>query len=214
MKKIFVLLVVLVMVLVGFVALAPSVAAKKEGAKIQDGTILDSKGNVITTGYDQWGYNYQAHLFNGYYHNNPRPNVPYTKDTIDQAPSKTWLVMKWSDSWLSNMDRNYDGKLDRGNELPYTSSAASGAWCTNHQWGSYIGDDDNEHKWNYFVKIVYPGDDAYKEDGMWYTSEDVEIGTVIWGAYAIIQQVYNDPYAGDHGIENKYEAPTGFGYYK
>ncbi|MFH1153059.1 MAG: hypothetical protein V1793_04525 [Pseudomonadota bacterium] len=48
------------------------VEAKKDGSKpacatIQSGTILASDGAVIETGYDQWGYNYQAHIFNGYY---------------------------------------------------------------------------------------------------------------------------------------------------
>jgi hypothetical protein len=34
---------------------------------IQDGQLLTSDGNVITTGFDQWGYNYQVHMFNGTY---------------------------------------------------------------------------------------------------------------------------------------------------
>ena len=35
--------------------------------KIQDGTLVGSDGSVLETGYDQWGYNYQAHMFNGLY---------------------------------------------------------------------------------------------------------------------------------------------------
>ena len=31
-------------------------------ATIQSGTLLTSDGQVIVPGYDQWGYNYQAHL--------------------------------------------------------------------------------------------------------------------------------------------------------
>ena len=38
---------------------------KCDCTKIQDGVLLTSDGEVITTGYDKWGYNYQAHLFNG-----------------------------------------------------------------------------------------------------------------------------------------------------
>jgi hypothetical protein len=40
---------------------------KIECTTIQDGTLLTSDGRVITTGYDEWGYNYQAHMFNGGY---------------------------------------------------------------------------------------------------------------------------------------------------
>jgi len=116
---------------------------KPECTTIQDGTLLNSNGEVITTEYDDWGYNYQAHMFNGWYHNSPRPDPPYTKETIDEAPSKTWLIMKWSDTWISNKDCNGDGKLDRGyacDPIDADSSACEGAWLTNHQWGSYKGD--------------------------------------------------------------------------
>ena len=34
---------------------------------IQSGELDNSAGDTITTGYDQWGYNYQAHMFNGGY---------------------------------------------------------------------------------------------------------------------------------------------------
>jgi len=34
---------------------------------IQDGWLTDTLGNPLSTGYDQFGYNYQAHQFNGTY---------------------------------------------------------------------------------------------------------------------------------------------------
>jgi len=34
---------------------------------IPDRTFLTSDGEQIVPGYDQWGYNYQTHLFNGGY---------------------------------------------------------------------------------------------------------------------------------------------------
>ena len=82
--------------------------AAKPGAcaTIQDGTITDSAGNPVVLGYDKWGYNYQAHMFNGYADNYSRPAVPVT--------SGDKLNMKWSDAWLANVDCNGDGKLDRG----------------------------------------------------------------------------------------------------
>ena len=40
------------------------------------------------------------------------------------------------------------------------------------------------------------------------------MGTVIWGQFAVIFDVYNDPYDGYHGVSYDAPAPTGFGYYK
>ncbi len=195
----------LIVILISTLAFAtiPLGMSKKNYATIQDGTIVDVNDNPISVGYDQWGYNYQAHMFYGFYENNARPDTPVTD-------SDTMLIMKWSDSWLSNKDRNFDTKLDRGNDYPYTSSAATGAWLTNHQWGV---NDDGTH-WYYFVKIVYPGDDANLVAGVWYTAEGVEIGPVIWGAYARILQISNDPAYNEHGVLNNWPAPTGFGSYK
>ena len=36
---------------------------------------------------------------------------------------------------------------------------------------------------------------------IWYAFDGTEIGPVIWGAFAIIQEVENDPCAGIHGIQ-------------
>jgi len=330
-------------------------------ATIQDGTIYAKDGTLIETGYDDWGYNYQAHLFNGFYWNNGRKGddgIPWTKETIDDAPSKTWLVMKWNDAWLSNKDCVGDGKLDR--HFGFDSYVGSGAWLTNHQsgftdedyivdvlnigdldsevghnlegwsnpwiWGgNYGGGDDGtlrllvgpgdpcedinrdayftmdtqgaaadklilrhldgsaidsfdvsiwngidwdpigsytavgggEHwvtsdfaftprsgelkfklvatgnfwnlcgtygqvafswaelegpcYWNYFCKIVVVPEDAINDGGVWYTADGTEIGPVIWGVFAIIQEVYNDLCAGDEGILYKSPAGPGLG---
>ena len=195
-------------------------------ATIQDGTIKYGKvggpdTEVIPLGYDRWGYNYQAHMFNGWYHNSPRPNPAYTDEQslIDAGKSTTWLMMKWSDEWLSNKDCNGDGKLDRGyscNPENPTNSACQGAWLTNHQFGEYINEETGKTcKWNYFVKMVMVPEDARKESGMWYTDEtmETEIGPVIWGAYAKTLQISNDPCADEHGVLYHSEAPVGFGYY-
>ena len=195
------------------VAAMGSVMAEKKDkcTTIQDGSLTDVKGNLLTMGYDQWSYNYQAHIFDGWYHNAPRPDPPYTKDTIDQAPSKTWLEMKWNDAWLSNKDCDGDNKLDR--HYGYDSYIGSGAWCTNHQSGTYVNDDGETCNWNYFVKIVAVPEDAVATEGIWYTADGKEIGPSIWGQFAIIQQVYNDPCAGDHGIEYLSPAAPGLGCY-
>ena len=167
---------------------------------IQDGTLLTSDGNVIETGYDKWGYNYQAHLFNGYYCD------AYRDAAWCQEYKDVRLMMKWNDAWLSNMDCDGDGLLDR--HYGFDSYIGSGAWETNHQSGEYELDGELI-KWNYFVKIVAAPADAELRDGIWYAADGTEIGPVIWGEFAIIQQVENDPGAGLHGAQ--YISPVGPG---
>ncbi len=206
MKKIFSLAIAL-MLLITLVALtaSPVLAGKPVGAKIQDGTILALDGTVITVGYDQFGYNYQAHLFNGRYCDVDR--------VLGGDYADVQLVMKWNDAWLSNMDRDGDNLLDRP-----ASSIGSGAWCTNHQSGT----NEDGSKWVYFVKIVAVPADAYfidtNENGkadnyseFWYTADGTEIGPSIWGAFAIVQQISNDSAYDEHGVLYKSPAGPGLG---
>ena len=118
--------------------------------------------------------------------------------------------MKWNDAWLSNKDCDGDGKLDR--HYDYPSYIGSGAWETNHQWGSYE-EDGETYNWNYFTKIVAAPADAYVDGGIWYTADGTEIGPVLWGEFATIFEVYNDQGTGEHGVYYNAPAPTGFGYY-
>jgi len=121
--------------------------------------------------------------------------------------------MKWNDAWLSNIDRDFDGKLDRPSDNGGTY-IGSGAWETNYMWDSYVGDDGKEHHWNYFTKIVAVPSDAELDDGLWYTAEGIEIGPTLWGSFAFIFEVSNDLYSGEHGVLYNAPAATGFGYYK
>ncbi len=171
---------------------------------IQSGTLFASDGTVITVGYDKWGYNYQAHMFNGGYCDAYRDAIwcqPYKDD---------YLMMKWNDAWLSNKDCDGDGKLDR--HYGFDSYIGSGAWLTNHQSGEYELDGIT-CSWNYFVKIVAAPSDAYVDGGFWYTVDEIEIGPVIWGSFAIIQQVENDSCAGLHGTQYISPYDTGFDQY-
>jgi len=167
---------------------------------IQDGVLKTSDGKFIMPGYDEFGYNYQAHIFNGRYCDYDR--------VIGGDYCDVELVMKWNDAWLSNRDCDFDGTLDR--HYGYDSYIGSGAWCTNHQSGK-VEVDGKLRKWTYFVKIVAAPADATKADGYWYTADGIEIGPVIWGAFAKIQQVSNDPSVGEHGILYKSPAGPGFG---
>ena len=177
--------------------LAFSTSAMAECTTIQDGTLLTSDGDTIMTGFDQWGYNYQAHIFNGGYCD------AYRDAAWCQPYKETDLIMKWNDAWLSNQDCDGDDLLDR--HYGYDSYIGSGAWLTNHQKGVYLDVDGKTCKWTYFVKIVAAPADAYAEGEVWYTAGGIEIGPVIWGAFAIIEEVENDKCAGIHGLQ--YHSP-------
>lgn len=166
---------------------------------IQSGEILAANGDPVQTGYDKYGYNYQAHIFNGFADNYSRPTTPVTEGLEN-------LVMKWSDEWLSNLDCNNDGKLDRGlDRKTGVSDNISKGWCTNHYEGDYLGADGEYHHYTYFVKIVWVGPAS---------SPDPWDGKRIWGQYAIIEEVYNDPDGGYHGVDrSRLVNPAGLGFW-
>ncbi len=206
----------LLAIIIPGVALGQCVTLKQGVIKYSPGHYL--AGKPIPVGYDIFGYNYQAHMFNGSYANvylGADGLPPY--DGNDAAylakypaaagkwywPYRTTnLIMKWNDAWLSNKDCTGDGKLDRNYGFP--SYIGSGAWETNHM----IGTDNGEH-WTYFVKIVAAPADAVKSDGIWYTADGTMIGPAIWGAFAIIQEV-----ASGAGATFVSPAGPGFGHFQ
>ncbi len=233
---------VAILVLGLVITLSPQVMAKggekADCTTIQDGflTYLPGhylEGEPLQTGFDPYGYNYQAHKFSGSYANSylGKDGFPpwegdddaYLGENPGAETKWYWpyrdveLIMKWSDEWISNMDCNADGKLDRGyscDPVNAGNSGCPGAWLTNHQKGSYELD-DKKCNWTYFTKIVTPNEEAgaYKDDGLWYTAEGTEIGPVIWGAFATIQVVENDKCADIHGAQYVSPASPGLGKY-
>ncbi|MCL4382644.1 MAG: hypothetical protein M1575_01050 [Patescibacteria group bacterium] len=170
---------------------AGSVYAKESCATIKDGTITDSAGNPVVSGYDKYGYNYQAHMFNGTYDSSDRKiDGTYWGDTGDYVDDK--LMMKWSDAWLANVDCDGDHKLDRGLVDGVVRGISMG-WLTNHVVGDYTDAEGNPQNYTDFVKIVWTGP-----------------GSPLWGQYTIIQEVLNDPSAGHNGLFSKIGTP-GFG---
>ena len=159
---------------------------------IQGGTLVDSANNPIVLGYDQFGYNYQAHIFNGTYDSSDRNlDGTYWGSTGDYVDDS--LIMKWSDAWLANVDCNNDGKLDRGLGTDGYATDTSRGWLTNQLEGDYFDAYAVEQHYTYFSKIVWVGP-----------------GGSLWGEYEVIQEVYNDPAGGFHGLQLKVGAP-GFG---
>lgn len=170
---------------------------------IQDGLLQNSSGDLIYPGYDDWGYNYQAQMFNGGYCD------AYRDAAWCQAYADDDLMMKWNNAWLSNKDCDGDGVLDR--HAGSDSYIGSGAWLTNHMSGK-VEVNGKMRKWTYFIKIVAAPDDATVSGGNWHAADGTEIGPVIWGQFAIIQEIVNDPSSGAHGVLYKSPIGPGFGH--
>lgn len=161
-----------------------AVAAPRAGCeRIQEGSLFDSAGRPLTLGPDEFGYDYQAHLFNGTYDSSDRVlDGKYFGSTGDYVDDK--LIMKWSDTWLANVDCNGDHKLDRGLGTDGHATNTSRGWLTN----LVVGDG-----YTYFAKIVWTGP-----------------GSPLWSQYTLVQEVFNDRESGTHGLSVKLGAP-GFG---
>ncbi|MFP3975329.1 MAG: hypothetical protein ACLFVK_03795 [Dehalococcoidia bacterium] len=206
----------------------------EECTTIQDGSLTYSEGHYLEDepleiGYDPYWYNYQAHMFNGYYanvylgHDGYPPyegdDEAYFERLVEEGYAENvekaeeimegkwyWpnrdidLLMKWNDAWLSNKDCDGDGKLDR--HYGYDSYIGSGAWLTNHMRGG-----QGKDHWTYFTKIVAVPEDAVLEDGVWYTADGTEIGPSIWGQFAQIQTA-------ESGEGATYISPAGPGFGK
>jgi len=207
MKRFIIIACIIVLVVIPLPALAGKGGKNAECTTIQSGELFASDGNLIETGFDDWGYNYQAHEFKGYYCDS------YRDAEWCQAWKDVKLKMKWNDAWISNKDCDGNYLLDRHYGLD--SYIGSGAWLTNHQSGTDIDENGDECDWNYFVKIVAAPADAYKESGIWYTDIDKSkiIGPVIWGAFATILEIENDC-TDKHGVSYQSPAGPGFGKFK
>ena len=144
---------------------------------IEEAKLYDSTGTAIAEGFDKWGYNYQAHMFNGKYcqaYHNASWCQPYAD--ID-------LEMKWNDAWLSNKDCDQDGRLDI--HFGHRGYRGSGAWLTVNQKGFFTDEDGKKQQWSSLERIVAVPAEAVVKDGIWYTADGAEIGPAIWDHFAV-----------------------------
>jgi hypothetical protein len=118
-------------------------------------------GAVSAAGFDKFGYNNQARIFNG-----PADGVDRVLDgTVggDTAYANDHLVMKWNSEW----DR---GKAEDWLNGPYA------AWETN-EWNGAVKGGSGE-VWHYKIKWIGPcgAEGAQLSDG----------GYCIWGQFEVI----------------------------
>lgn len=173
------------------------VSCEKETTDIVDPDEFES--SFLKAGaYNDYGCNYEAHLFNGSFFNAYTAELGYApyqgndKDYLADFPDapihwswqyrNTELLMKWNDAWLSRYDLDEDGRLDRHHG--FESYVGSGAWLTNHQSWWHEGT-----RYTYFVKIVAVNPGDVNANGYWYDYEGNLIGESIWGEFAIVQEV-------------------------
>ncbi|QIA09383.1 hypothetical protein [Draconibacterium halophilum] len=197
MKKSILLLIVLA------VALAFAGCEKDLVEEPDSSTELKSgnSGNNKITGVDEYGYNWNAHLFKGSFYNaivgdNLYASAPWShttpyrgideditppeyseepEDMYDLWGMAWWLrhvnlVMKWNESLISK-EGVYPANLD--------DWIGSDGWIT----FEFSGIDANGKNWSQFQKMVAANhDDMLKKDGewypngVWYNSDDEEIG--------------------------------------
>ena len=168
------------------------------------------KGN---SGFDQWGYNYEARLFNGLFGfvDENRPSGDGNPNTIFGAATDSYgyndatgyhevlmdvagsyLRMKWSKIWHMAVF-GPDGIRNSGDEQPW----GKGAWCTNHVEGTgtvYAVDGT----------IIYQGHMTVLSKIMW-VGDTTGYPNPIWGMAAVIQKV-----VGGQG-QVFLQTPAGFG---
>ena len=165
-------------------------------------TLMPGLSAAADGGYDEWGYNYTAHIFNGGYCD------AYQGAAWCQPYADVDLIMKWNEAWLGNKDCDDDLLLDR--HYAFATYIGSGAWLTNHQKGIY-DENGRKQRWEYFVKIVAAPADATLTGGVWFAADGTQIGPAIWGDFAVIQEVYNDTGTSDHGVLYLSPYSAGFG---
>ena len=154
-------------------------------------------GTPYTLGVNPFGYDYENHVFDGFYVNaylGADGFPPYEGDeqaylAANPKVAGTWyweyrrahLMMKWNDAWLANCDCDGDRKLDR--HFGYDSYVGSPAQIWNE-----MDQDEGARIWKYENKIVAVPEDARLAGGVWYTADGRRLGPEIWGDFAIVRE--------------------------
>lgn len=141
-----------------------------------------------TTGYNEFGYNYTARIFNG-----TGESWSLAKELPADylgAYAKDKLVMKWNAEW------------DRGNAEGWAKPPYN-AW-ENNEWNGKVAGGSGA-VWHY--KIVWVGD--YNADPSLVPAG----GYGIWGQFVTIMDHGTDPSSGPGNLWFAHANPTGYGAY-
>ncbi len=130
----------------------------------------------IVAGCDEYGYDYTLRSYKGFFSN--RNRGPRGLPPVESGDVR--LEMLWNDAWLSNVDRDGNGSLDR--HYGFRNYRGSGAWLTVHLEGV-----ENGETWVYFMKAAAVPERAQWENGRWIV-DGTDIGPAIWGCFAILME--------------------------
>lgn len=167
---------------------------------VRDGTVPypslhTMAGQMMAPGVDPYGYNYLEHSFTGLFAN--RSLAMLGLAPVEEG--KATLRMLWNEAWLSNSDRDGDGRLDR--HPGRSNYRGSGAWLTVHLEG-----EENGAAWVTFLKIAAVPEHAELKDGVW-VADDVELGPSVWGCFAVIMEFSTSPAGLEFAAEFKRRFP-------
>lgn len=180
-------------------AMAKKAEAKEKCATIQGGTIIDHNGDIITTGFNDEGYNYQAKTYSG--------------EIFPDTSPGWYLKWEWNDAYLSTQDCDDDHRLDIANGED--SYRGTGAWTTTKWTQKYTDGEGNQCIVSQFTKFVAVPVGAYAIEGIFYAADGSEIGQVVnspgFEDFAKIQLIWNDPCNGKNGVDYKAPGPVGLG---
>lgn len=162
----------------------PTMVPAPSMAKIAPHTCVLADGTENPTGFDEYGYNRCAHIFNGTGESwSLQKGLPADYLGI-YAPDK--LVMKWNEQWdICNFDRSPEN--------------CAGAWEDN-EWNGKQG--GSGEVWHY--KIKWSAACAAGEpltDG----------GYCIWGEYEVLMDQGQDPNVGPGHLWFAHAVPNGYG---
>jgi hypothetical protein len=151
------------------------------------GLVLVAGVALAAGGFDQFGYNNKARIFNG-----PADGVDRVLDNAvwgDPTYANDYLVMKWNAEW------------DRGNLEGWTDPNGYKAWTDNEWNGNVKG--GSGAVWHYKIKwIGICGAD--------YTPL-LDGGYCIWGQFEVLMDQGKDPNIGPGHIWFAHANPTGYG---
>jgi hypothetical protein len=204
---------------------ATTASADTACTTIKSGRLLYSPGSYLagtpyTTGKSPFGYNYQAHRYNGSYFNayaNSAGLPPYDDNDAaylanNPAAAAHWawpyrhtkVEMKWNNPWLANSDCDYDGKLDR--HFGFPSYIGAGAWLTNNNTWSVTAGDKRKKAREFLLAVSIPAGGhtglpkTYFGEKTVYAADGSVLGPQLWGEFFVKRYCFNDPSTGDRVV--------------
>lgn len=192
---------------------------------------LEAEGNTpsFKSGFDEWGFNFTANLFDGYLINamiaDPAfQGMPHYRKKVYKGEGLAFwdeLLMEYP-YFIYILPEPYlihtKMQMKWNDELLSESAVYPPTWVDSGAWIEFkYTMHTDEQDWRQSRKLVGVSSDYYLNDGVWYNSENKEVGkeSIYWPQLMIIQ-VENqgeNPYI-PHIMPADYKSPYGSGFGK